>query len=165
MAEIQTFNGHSVLVDDSDYEYLSQWNWSKAKGGYVIRCQYIGYFNGKRKNKVIYMHRVVNQTPEGMETDHINGDKLDNRKANLRSASRSNNAINKPKQANNTSGYKGVYWNKQSKKWLAAIKVNNKQIHIGLFPAIEDAATAYNLAALKYFGEFAVFNDARKSCV
>ncbi len=162
MPVIKLTNGGETLVDDSDYEHLSQWNWQQNQG-YAIRNQYVSCINGKRKNKTIYMHRAVNKTPDGMETDHINNDKLDNRKTNLRASNRSNNAVNKPKQSNNTSGYKGVGWHKVAGKWRATIKVNNRAKHLGHFATPEDAATAYNFAALEYFGKFATFNDARAS--
>jgi hypothetical protein len=87
--------------------------------------------------------------------DHINGSKSDNRLSNLREATKAQNGANTRLSVNNSSGYKGVRWHTAAKKWVAKIKINYKSIHLGLFTDIEDAAAAYQAAALKYFGEFA----------
>lgn len=87
--------------------------------------------------------------------DHINGDKTDNRIANLRLATRSQNGANRDANKNNTSGVKGVYWARREQKWAANIKVNGKKKHIGYFRNINEAAAAYERAAIEYFGEFA----------
>ena len=92
------------------------------------------------------------------EVDHRNGNKLDNRKSNLRICSRSENQMNRGKQKNNTSGFKGVSQIKMNQKWVAYIKVNYKRIYIGCFLKKVDAARAYNMAALKYHGEFGLLN-------
>jgi len=106
----------------------------------------------------VHIARLVVQVPDGVEPDHIDGNKHNNLPANLRLATRSQNAMNRPKQANNTSGYKGVSWHKRSAKWGAAIQVNGKQKHLGLFESVIDAASAYNEAAEKYHGSFANLN-------
>jgi hypothetical protein len=97
-------------------------------------------------------------TPEGMDTDHKNRDTLDNRKSNLRICSHQLNHGNRTKQSNNSSGYKGVLWHKQRSKWWARIQIKGKQISLGCYRDKDDAARAYDYAALKYFGEFARFN-------
>ena len=93
--------------------------------------------------------------PEGMEVDHINGNSLDNRKSNLRICTHKENVRNQKLSAANTSGYRGVSWNKASKKWEAYIKVNQKRIYLGKFVDILDAARAYAKKAKECFGEFA----------
>ena len=85
------------------------------------------------------MHRVINNTPDDMQTDHINRNKLDNRKKNLRTVTTQQNQRNTNLSKNNTSGYIGVYLNKRVNKWMAYIWVNYKQIHLGYFKDIEDA--------------------------
>jgi hypothetical protein len=87
--------------------------------------------------------------------DHANGIRDDNRIANLRLATRPQNNMNRCLQANNLSGVKGVFWNKLERKWKAQIRVNRKPKHLGTFTCIEDAAAAYQQAAVKHFGEFA----------
>lgn len=90
--------------------------------------------------------------------DHINNIRDDNRIINLREATRSENGGNRKAQEGGTSQYKGVYWNKQSCKWTASIRVNRKPIYLGRYHKEEEAALAYNKAALEYFGEFAKIN-------
>ena len=89
--------------------------------------------------------------------DHVNGDPSDNRLCNLREATKSQNMMNIGKIKSNTSGVRGVGWSKASQKWRAYIRVNKKDIHLGLFESIEDAKKARVEAAIKYHGEF--FHD------
>lgn len=155
-----TKNYHTV-VDDKYFEILNQHTW----------CAHL-YKNGscyaeKRiiindKATILKMHRHILQL-EGYvlsnnEIDHINGDGLDNRVENLRICSRKNNSRNRKLSKNNTSGYKGVIWINRLNKWRARIKVDYKTIHLGYFVSKDDAARAYNLAASKYFGDFARLN-------
>jgi len=93
-----------------------------------------------------------------MQTDHKNKDGLDNRKSNLRTCCKSQNMSNRKIQLNNTSGYKGVYWHKYARKWMASIKVNKKPIYLGLFVDPIEAALAYDKNAVEKFGEFADTN-------
>ena len=128
-----------ALVDDADFEELSKYKWYFHSSGYATRVQYLG---GGRKNQkliTILMHRVINNTPDDMQTDHINRNKLDNRKKNLRTVTTQQNQRNTNLSKNNTSGYIGVYLNKRVNKWMAYIWVNYKQIHLGYFKDIEDA--------------------------
>jgi hypothetical protein len=103
------------------------------------------------------MHRLIAGFPP-FRLDHRNQNGLDNRKRNLRRATRSENAANKAKPKNNTSGYKGVSWHALSNKWRAYIKVNQKWKHLGLFSSAKAAAKAYDLAARRWFGKFAYTN-------
>ena len=157
MKEIELTQGKVALVDDEDYEYLRQWKWyygcegGKNKSGYAVRS----ITNPKRA--LIFMHRVIMSTPTGMETDHINCNKTDNRKENLRVCTRLQNKKNNPLMKNNKTGYKGVSIN--NNRYKVKISVNKKQIHLGYFDKVEDAAKTYNLAALKYHGKFARLNE------
>lgn len=92
--------------------------------------------------------------PKG-QIDHVNGNRLDNRICNLRDATHAENQRNSKRPKSNTSGIKGVYWDKRSKKWGAHIRFGNKMLNLGRFSEKEDAAAAYKLAALKYHGDFA----------
>lgn len=107
----------------------------------------------------IYMHRLLMAAPSGIEVDHVNGDGLDNRRANLRLATRQENAANARMMRNNTSGYCGVSWAKGSRKWAAYIRVHCRKVHLGLFETPIQAAAAYNEAARRYRGDFARLND------
>lgn len=148
MKEIKISGGKSAIVDDEDYEYISSYKW-RYLAGYAARAIFVG-----DKQKAILMHRVINKTPEGFDTDHINGNRLDNRRSNLRTASRSQNLINKGKQSNNTSGYKGVSWHKVVGAWGVNIGLNGKCVHAGYFDSIEDAVRARKKLERFFYGDF-----------
>lgn len=135
-----------AIVDDENFKYLNQWKWHFTHG-YATRNKYI---RETQKGKRVSMHRLVNKTPEGLDTDHINRNKLDNRKVNLRTVTRQKNMRNTGLVITNTSGHKGVYKDKQLNKWRAYIKVDAKQIYLGSYTKIEDAVTARKQAEIKY---------------
>ena len=137
--------GNCVVIDDSDYELISQYKWHEDHG----------YARTSSGGKKIYMHRLLMGSPNS-QVDHINRDRLDNRKANLRVCSDLQNKWNLPKQGRNKSGYKGV--TRHSNLWRATIVVNGKQKSLGYHKEILDAARAYDKAALEYFGEYAAIN-------
>jgi hypothetical protein len=152
MKEIQLTQGKIAIIDDEDYEFLSQWKWCYYKTGYAIRSAY----NKETKRRYsILMHRVIMHTPDGMDTDHINHNTLDNRKSNLRICTHSQNQMNKHKQSNNTSGHTGVSWHKRNHQWQAQIKLNGKYISLGFHDDIDEAIDAYDMKARELFGEFA----------
>lgn len=151
MRKIKLTKGKYALVDAEDFEYLNQWKWS-FDGSYAVRGRYLGKKIEKYKYEKIYLHRVINKTPKGFETDHINGNKLDNRKINLRSAKRSLNNINRHGQRNNTSGVQGVYWDSSTRKWRAEIGFCKKNIKLGRFINIQDAKIAREQAERRYYG-------------
>lgn len=109
--------------------------------------------------KAIYMHRVLAGAEKGMDVDHMNMDKLDNRCTNIRIVTRRQNCLNKNVQENNTSGYRGVSWSKPHGKWIAQIINNQKKTYLGLFDDVKDAARAYNKEAVIQHGEFARLNE------
>jgi hypothetical protein len=153
---IPLHDGQSVIVNADDFDDLVAMRpvWS-AVGNYgktYAAC--VTRKNGKTKTE--FMHRVIfGRVPDGMTVDHINGNSLDNRRENLRLATRFQNGQNRAAPANNTSGYKGVHWLKSAQKWQARIKVEGKRIHLGVFENPEDAFKAYCRAAELHHGEFA----------
>lgn len=149
MKKIPLTKGKFAIIDDEDYSLVSKYKWYYSHGYAVY----------KNKN-ILFMHRLILNTPKESYTDHINGDKLDNRRCNLRLCSKSQNGANckKTQKKKTSSKYKGVCWDKIRKKWKASIKFNYLGINLGYFLNEQDAAKAYNEAAIKYFGEFAKLN-------
>jgi len=137
---------NNVLIDDEDYENLSKLSW---------RLNAYGYVTAYKNYKTVFMHREIVDCPSGMQVDHINGNKLDNRKSNLRIVTQQQNLMNKGVYKNNKTGFKGVC--KDFGKYKAT-KKDNKKIHIGVYKTPEEAAKAYDKAAIKLFGEFAKTN-------
>jgi hypothetical protein len=157
MKEIQLTQGKVALVDDDMYDYLIQWKWyaNNLSGKfYAIR----NHRENKKFVAQLLMHRFIMNPSKGLVVDHLNGNTLDNRKCNLRVCTYSQNSMNRIKQINNNSGYKGVSWHKNHKIYESRIMSNGVNIHIGSFENIIDAARAYNEAAIKYHGEFANLN-------
>lgn len=153
----------NAIVDKEDFEWLSQWNWcakwsERPKTFYATRGIRPPE-NGRRgtHQHVIKMHREILQCAPGEQTDHINGNGLDNRRANLRKCSIAQNNLNRPGNDVSVSGYKGVCKSNRPgrrKRWLA--RINEK--FIGMFNTPEEAARAYDEAAKKLHGEFAFLN-------
>lgn len=137
MKRLKLNNGMTVQVDGEDYEYLRQWKWGYSNSGYAYRIL-TRSTDGLRSQRILYMHRLLAKTPPDLQTDHVNRDKLDNRKSNLRVVTRSGNNHNRPLQSNNTSGYKGITWNKKRVKW----QVYKDNHYIGLFANLEEAVAA-----------------------
>ncbi len=145
-----------AIVDDEDFEFLSQFNWHAAFNG---RAWYAKRTAGTRKQRTrIAMHREILNVPQTLYVDHINGNTLDNRRCNLRVCSKSENGRNRGAQANNTSGYKGVHWNKEKKRWMSFIHVDGKFKHLGYFDTPEEAAHAYDDKARELHGKFSKLN-------
>jgi hypothetical protein len=150
MREIKLTQGKIALIDDSDYELVSQYHWY-FDGQYAKAC-----WDKQRKTYYLRMHRLIlGLTDPKIDTDHINHNKLDNRRLNLRTCSRAENLRNR--RAHGRSEYLGVYYN--NKKYITAqIHVNGKTIHLGTFDTEEEAAIAYDNAAKQYHKEFANLN-------
>ena len=153
MKEIQLTQGKVALVDDEDYEYLNQFKWHVSNDNYARRTIY-----KDKLYKALFMHREIMKVSKGLLVDHINGNSLDNRKLNLRICTNSQNLMNRGKNKNNTSGYKGVRLINSNKKWRAQIQYKKIFYHLGCFEKRIDAAKAYNEAAIKFHGEFANLN-------
>lgn len=154
MKKIPLTQGKMALVDDSDYDWLvelGKWHYSSL--GYAHKKS--SKSEGQRS---LYMHRLILNPPNEKYTDHVNGNKLDNRKENLRVCDRHQNMYNMKTPSNNTSGYKGVFLSDSGKKWRSRIIFKHKKINLGTFDTPQQAALAYNKAAKVYAGVFAKLN-------
>ena len=160
MKRIPLTQGKFALVDDSDFEYLNQWKWHICNG-YAARREYLGGGYRKDITNYILMHRLINKTPNGFHTDHIDGNRLNNRKKNLRTASCSQNVMNqyREKTKNKTSIYKGVNFCKRDGNWRVQLNIKGKNTHIGYYKTEIEAAKSYNIAVKKYRGIFARLNE------
>ena len=145
-----------AIVDSEDYEALSKYKWHAAKSSagytYYVRRQ----INKENKKYLMPIHRqIMGLVPEDKrQVDHINGNGLDNRKANLRICTLQENNCNKNKYKKGTSIYKGVSWNKSREKWRAIIR----REHLGFFKTEHEAAKVYDIKAKELFGEYAKLN-------
>ena len=148
MKTIRLTKGKSAIVDDADYVGLMKNHWCFSTG-YAMRGTW-------RDHKTHLMHRqIMGQPPQGMEIDHINGNRLDNRRCNLRFATRSQNIINKGCQPNNKLGVKGVSKRASTGRFYARIGAKGRKPYLGIFPTIEEAIAARQKAEHNLYGEFA----------
>lgn len=142
----------TALVDDEDFAMLCHRTWTYSPLGYAYTRTTSNY-----KSTCFYLHRVIMGAKKGEIVDHINGDKLDNRRANLRVGTQRQNLANTGMSKNNTSGYKGVI--RQKNKWVAQIyyRLNGKRnnIHLGTYETAKEAALAYDKKAIELHGNFA----------
>ena len=158
MREISLTQGKIALVDDTDFDWLNQWRWyANRLGGiyYVAR-------NGSNPNRrKILMHRFILNVPKGLEIDHRDGDGLNNRRTNLRICTHQENQHNQQPQKNRSSAFKGVHWCASARKWVSRIKVDGIEKYLGCFTNELEAARIYDMATLRFHGEFARPNFSR----
>jgi hypothetical protein len=166
---IQLVGGLEALVDDEDYELVSQYTWtptrSKAQYSWYAEASVIApergkHANGDTRRRRIKMHTLILQTASDLVPDHVNGNGLDNRRSNLRPATGSQNMFNTRRRSDNRSGFKGVSWARRDKRWRAFISVAGKAVCLGDFKSKVAAAIEYNIHAVRVAGEFARLNDA-----
>ena len=160
MRTIPLTQGQVAIVDDDDYPELMKFKWCAAwfpdsRSFRAIR----GASLPSGRSQVILMHRDIMGAAPGQDVDHANHDPLDNRKANLRICTRSQNSANRRKRSHCSSPYKGVSWRARGRKWQARIHGPEGGTHLGYFKDPIDAARAYDQAARERWGEFAYTND------
>lgn len=149
--------GRVALIDSADAERVLAHKWSTGVKNCAQRS--LPKVKGQPRQTVLLHRFILGDVPKGVDVDHINGNRLDNRRCNLRKATRSQNAINRVRRdPRNTSGYRGVTFNKPWGKWVAKIGHTTGRQHLGGFQTAEEAARAYDEAALRLFGEFAQTN-------
>jgi len=149
MKKIKLTQEQFALVDDADFERLSGSKW------YALKTGYGGFCAARGRKPTILMHRVIMDAPKGVDVDHINHNTLDNRRDNLRLATRSENNRNQRPRLGCSSKYKGV--SLENGRWVASIELNYRR-RLGSFDLEVDAAKAYDKAARALFGKFAYPN-------
>jgi len=155
---ITTRKGEEIIVDDSDYEWLSKFTWHINSDGYARR-----YLRVDGKDTKIRMHREIMNAPAGYEVDHINGNKLDNRRCNLRVCTHAENTRNVKMHSDNKTGVKGVRKSdRKSKPFASFICIDGKQIRLGRFFTAEEAHQSYIAASLQYHGAFSPYATGRQ---
>jgi HNH endonuclease/AP2 domain len=157
--EIPLSRGLVALIDEDDFDQVAsigKWYADKSTCTFYARKNY--WRDGRCFS--IKMHRFITGLPF---VDHVNGNGLDNRRSNLRTATDSQNSMNRGRRSDNTSGYKGVSWNRQCQSWEASICMAGKSTYLGLFSAAKTAARAYDMAAIATFGEYARLNFPEES--
>ena len=160
MKLVELSRGAVALIDDEDHEYVSRYSWWLSTTGYAFRTIWFGR-DKTPKHKNVAMHReLFGLTDPTTLVDHINGNKLDNRRSNLRVSTKSTNGSNRGRTRLNKSGYKGVvkHPGKQRKGWIAQITYGGKNHYLGYHSTPELAACAYNERAKVVFGEYAQLN-------
>lgn len=141
-------------IDSEDYERVLGHTWYRHSAGYALTMIWV---NGRQKG--LYLHRLLLAAPPDLFVDHINHDRLDNRRENLRLATPAENSRHRRKSAKPAqSRFKGVTRTDSRVGWTAMISVNGRQIYLGRFRDEEEAARAYDAAALEHFGLFAALN-------
>lgn len=145
--------GQIAIIDLDDYELINKYTWCAKVAGRTYYAMTSTY-NKNYKSIFSSMHRVILNPKKNEVVDHLNGNGLDNRKCNLRICSQQENLFNQQLRVDNTSGYKGVTWDKSNNKWLSQIQINKKNIKLGRFLNIEDAIKARKEAEIQLFKSF-----------
>lgn len=155
MQQITLTKGAAAFVDDEDFAFLQT---LRTPNGRSIPawCLNGGY---AYNTKLGLLHRFLMQAPPGVDVDHINGNKLDCRRDNMRFCTGAQNQQNRKTKFQGYSQFKGAHWDKHRQFWMARIRIDKKLVYLGSFGTDKEAGAAYNEAARKHFGEFASLND------
>ena len=154
MIKLYLTNGGFTLIDKKDWGRVSKYKWCKYQHHNTIYVR-----NTDRKNGKIFLHRFIINAQDNDVVDHINGNGLDNRKCNLRICTNQQNIFNSCAHKDSFySDYKGISYDRSRKKWVAQLTFNYKRVLSRRFNNEIEAAKAYNIAAIKYFGKYAYLN-------
>lgn len=159
VAYVPLTKGYEAIIDSADVDLVKHWNWcaalSRRSDGSIMAVYAIrNVWNTDGTTRTILMHRLLAQTAPKMETDHIDGNGLNNRRSNLRPATVSQNQQNSRRRQGTKSGVKGVCFDRAKGKWRADIKVSGRNVFLGYFDCIENAGAAYANGSAHYHGEF-----------
>lgn len=146
----------STVVDDEDFDELSKYKWYAIRNG---RTFYAGRkINTEKGRRILFMHNCILSTTKETTVDHVDCDGLNNQKSNLRLAVGGQNNMNRRTPRNNTSGFKGVSFRKDIKRWAARIRIEKVDLHLGFYDTPQEAHSAYQEAATQHHGSFARFS-------
>lgn len=158
VAFVTLSKGYVAVIDATDVPIVDGYNWcakiDRRSDGTVRSVYAVRNSKHDGRNTLVHLHRVLLCAPEGLEVDHKDGDGLNNRRSNIRLASRRENQRNQRRNTSNSSGVKGVSFYKSRAKWHARIKRDGKRFHLGFFASLEEAASAYKQASAQMHGEF-----------
>lgn len=158
MKHVNLTKGQKTMVDDADYDHLTQWNWHFGANGYAVREQHLGMKDGKRIRRTVLMHRELVDAPKGLDVDHVNENKLDNRRSNIRLATRSQNKANMRAVKRKDNLPMGVTFNpspRSKQPYMARVCMNGKSYFVGNFYQLKDAVSAYAAKKKELYGDFA----------
>ena len=157
--EITLTQGKVTVVDDEDYGWLSKWKWCAVNGHNGFHAE------SRVGGKHVYIHRLIMDAQPGQQVDHRDHDGLNNTRCNLRLCTNAENARNQRKRPGCSSPLKGVTrTGRRQNPWMAQITLNRANIYLGCYSTQEAAAKAYDVAAVKYHGEFALLNEYLETC-
>lgn len=157
MIRVFTPTGLRLTFDQRGWELYQQYTWAPSNSGYLSRKQWLGE-NLRPRMRTVYYHREFLGAGGGEIVDHINRDRLDNRRSNLRIVSQEINVRNGRKMRNTSSVYKGVAWAPREQKWRAYIRLNGRQRSLGYYNTQVEAAKAFDQAVREHFGEKVYLN-------
>ncbi len=154
MKKIKLTQNKYALVDNSDFESLNQHKWFTKKNGKNFYAQRNGSIKSGIKRKIIGMHQQILGEIKGKEIDHKDCNGLNNQRKNLRHSTKIENQRNVKRRVDNTSGLKGISWDRSRKRWFVSVTLNKIQINLGRFIKLLDAKRRYRLFIKNTFGEF-----------
>jgi len=156
LVAVRLTQGFDALIDLADLFLIAPYRWCVRRTGRSLYAQTMVSKDGRKRP--LRMHHLIQPLLPGELTDHRNRNGLDNRRSNLRKATKADNQRNQPRKSTNTSGFRGVSWDRNQSKWVANIKMNYRHFYLGAYDLPEQAARAYDRAARQYHGEFASLN-------
>jgi hypothetical protein len=150
--------GKWALISDEDFERVNAYKWCCDRNGYACRMVHIATVDGIRSRRKVMLHRFILDAPVGMEVDHANHNKLDNRRVNIRLATKTQNRANARPRTTGSSKYKGVSWHRRDGGWCAGIHINSATKFLGVYKDEAAAARVYDAAAYAAWGDYAFLN-------